>query len=118
MQLPQPARRERDDGRRDGLGDGERRGVDDAQRAALAGDVLERVVLGVVRVRRVAAQRAVAARHVVRVERRGEDVRVRRGHAAEHGLRDAEVLRQHGFRRVRDPVVYVEGRARLKVAAR
>lgn len=111
MQLAQPTRRERDDGRRDGLGDGERRAVDDAQRAALSGDLLERVVLGVVRVRRVPAELAVAARHVVRVERRREDVRVRRGHAAEHGLGDPEVLGQHGFRRVRDPVVYVEGGA-------
>lgn len=51
------------------------------------------MVLGVVRVRRVPSQLAVAARHVVRVEGRWEDVRIRRGHGAEHGLGDAEVLR-------------------------
>lgn len=111
MQLAKPTRRQRHDGSGDSLGHGKRGAVDDAQRAALARDVLERVVLGVVRVRRVPPELAAAARHVVRVEGGLEDVRVGRGHAAEDGFREPEVLGQDGFRGVCDPVVYIEGRA-------
>jgi hypothetical protein len=93
MQLPQPTRRQRDDGSSDSLGDRERSRVDDAQSAALAGHVLERVVLCIVHVRGVARQFAVATRHVVRVVVRGDDVWIRRRHAAEDRFRETKILR-------------------------
>ena len=48
MQLPQTARRERNDRCSDGLGHGERRGIHDSQGAATTRHVLKWVVLGIV----------------------------------------------------------------------
>lgn len=108
VQLPEPAGLQGDHGRRNGRGDGERLGVDDAQRASVPGHVLERVLLGVVDVRGVARQQPVASRDFLGRERRVENVRVRRGDAAEYVLGNVEVLGKDGLGSVGDPIVDVE----------
>lgn len=108
VQLPEPAGLQGDHGRRNGRGDGERLGVDDPQRASVPGHVLERMLLGVVDVRGVARQQPVASRDFLGRECRVENVRVRRGDAAEHVLGDVEVLGKDGLGRVGDPIVDVE----------
>lgn len=110
MQFPQATGFQRDDGGRNGGGDGEGGRVHNAQRTAAAGDLLEGMVFGVVYIRGVAGQRPVAAYDVLVLgtQRAVLDVGAGRGHVAEDGLGQVEVLGQDRYGGVRDPVVEVE----------
>jgi hypothetical protein len=117
MQFTKTAWLQRHNRSSNGLGDGERRRVNDAQGAAVSRHYLERVIPGVVDEGGVAGELSAATRDGGPIGWRALDkVGERRGYVPKDGLVEAKVLGENVLGDVGDPVIYVEGLTATRLA--